>query len=109
MTDPIAATTTQTILGANGVIARELSRCLCESAQRIRQVSRNPRRINEGAASHRSGSARHRAPLQKRYPGGAERDGQIVGQGTPDPQFLRQVENSFRAHKLRDLDRRNIQ
>lgn len=48
MTDPIAATTTQTILGANGVIARELSRCLCESAQRIRQVSRNPRRINEG-------------------------------------------------------------
>lgn len=36
----------QTILGANGVIARELSRALSRSADPIRQVSRNPRRVN---------------------------------------------------------------
>ena len=35
-----------TILGANGVIARELSRSLSTSVDRIRQVSRNPRRVN---------------------------------------------------------------
>ena len=36
----------QTILGANGVIARELSRALAESTSDIRQVSRNPRKVN---------------------------------------------------------------
>ena len=36
----------QTILGANGVIARELSRALAESTDRIRQVSRNPQQVN---------------------------------------------------------------
>ena len=36
----------RTILGANGVIARELSRALSRSAGPIRQVSRNPRRVN---------------------------------------------------------------
>jgi nucleoside-diphosphate-sugar epimerase len=36
----------QTILGANGVIARELSRALAESRDPIRQVSRTPQRIN---------------------------------------------------------------
>lgn len=36
----------QTILGANGVIAQELSRALAASGDRIRQVSRNPRRVN---------------------------------------------------------------
>jgi nucleoside-diphosphate-sugar epimerase len=36
----------QTILGANGVIARELSRALSVSTDRIRQVSRSPRRVN---------------------------------------------------------------
>jgi nucleoside-diphosphate-sugar epimerase len=36
----------QTILGANGVIARELSRALAGSTDRIRQVSRHPRRVN---------------------------------------------------------------
>ena len=35
----------QTILGANGVIARELSRAL-EGTDRIRQVSRHPQRVN---------------------------------------------------------------
>lgn len=35
-----------TILGANGVIAQELSRALAEFKQDIRQVSRNPRKIN---------------------------------------------------------------
>ena len=35
-----------TILGANGVIARELSRALSGSTDRIRQVSRAPRRVN---------------------------------------------------------------
>ena len=36
----------QTILGANGVIARELSRQLFGSTGRIRQVSRSPQRVN---------------------------------------------------------------
>ena len=36
-----------TILGANGIIARELSRALAKSSQPVRQVSRNPHRINE--------------------------------------------------------------
>lgn len=36
----------QTILGANGVIARELSRALSASTSRIRQVSRSPQRVN---------------------------------------------------------------
>ena len=36
----------QTILGANGVIARELSRALAQSGAKLRQVSRNPRRVN---------------------------------------------------------------
>lgn len=36
----------QTILGANGVIARELSRSLSSSTDRIRRVSRNPHRVN---------------------------------------------------------------
>lgn len=35
-----------TILGANGVIAQELSRALASSAPGIRQVSRNPQRVN---------------------------------------------------------------
>jgi nucleoside-diphosphate-sugar epimerase len=36
----------QTILGANGVIGRELSRHLSEYSSRIRQVSRSPKRVN---------------------------------------------------------------
>jgi len=36
----------QTILGANGVIARELSKALASSTERIRQVGRNPQRVN---------------------------------------------------------------
>lgn len=36
----------QTILGANGVIAQELSRALASACPAIRQVSRNPRRVN---------------------------------------------------------------
>jgi nucleoside-diphosphate-sugar epimerase len=36
----------QTILGANGVIGRELSRRLPEYSDRIRQVSRSPKRVN---------------------------------------------------------------
>jgi len=36
----------QTILGANGVIARELSKALVSSTERIRQVGRNPQRVN---------------------------------------------------------------
>lgn len=35
-----------TILGANGVIARELSTALRATTSRIRQVSRNPRKVN---------------------------------------------------------------
>lgn len=35
-----------TILGANGVIARELSSALASSGARIRQVSRHPRKVN---------------------------------------------------------------
>lgn len=35
-----------TILGANGTIGRELSRCLAETGKRIRQVSRTPQRVN---------------------------------------------------------------
>ncbi|HEY0876863.1 MAG TPA: NAD-dependent epimerase/dehydratase family protein [Zeimonas sp.] len=38
----------QTILGANGVIAQELSRSLSRTTDRIRQVSRTPRRVNAG-------------------------------------------------------------
>jgi nucleoside-diphosphate-sugar epimerase len=38
----------QTILGANGIIARELSRALAASSLPIRQVSRSPRRMNPG-------------------------------------------------------------
>lgn len=36
----------QTILGANGVIARELSRILPAHTDRVRQVSRNPSKVN---------------------------------------------------------------
>ena len=36
----------QTILGANGVIGRELSRHLSAYPDRIRQVSRTPRRVH---------------------------------------------------------------
>ena len=36
----------QTILGANGVIAQELSRALAPRTPRIRQVSRHPARVN---------------------------------------------------------------
>ncbi|HEU0203130.1 MAG TPA: NAD-dependent epimerase/dehydratase family protein [Burkholderiaceae bacterium] len=36
----------QTILGANGVIAHELARTLRQSTERIRLVSRHPRRVN---------------------------------------------------------------
>jgi len=36
----------QTILGANGIIARELSRALAAFTSDIRQVSRNPRKVN---------------------------------------------------------------
>ena len=36
-----------TVLGANGVIAQELSKALVSSSTRIRQVSRNPRRVNQ--------------------------------------------------------------
>lgn len=35
-----------TILGANGVVAHELSRALVASSPAIRQVSRNPRKVN---------------------------------------------------------------
>jgi nucleoside-diphosphate-sugar epimerase len=35
-----------TILGANGVIGRELSLSLASSTRKIRQVSRNPRKVN---------------------------------------------------------------
>lgn len=38
----------QTLLGANGVIARELSRALAVRTPRIRQVSRQPARVNPG-------------------------------------------------------------
>lgn len=37
-----------TLLGANGVIAQELSRALVSSSPAIRQVSRNPRKVNPG-------------------------------------------------------------
>jgi len=36
----------QTVLGANGVIGRDLSRHLPEYSDRIRQVSRSPKRVN---------------------------------------------------------------
>ena len=36
----------QTILGANGVIGRELSRHLSAYTDRIRQVGRTPRRVH---------------------------------------------------------------
>lgn len=35
-----------TVLGANGVIGRELSRALARPGRRIRQVSRSPRKVN---------------------------------------------------------------
>ncbi|MDX1252085.1 MAG: NAD-dependent epimerase/dehydratase family protein [Gammaproteobacteria bacterium] len=38
--------TMHTILGANGAIARELSRALASFSSNIRQVSRNPRKVN---------------------------------------------------------------
>lgn len=38
----------QTILGANGTIARELSYQLLSYTDKIRQVSRNPRAVNPG-------------------------------------------------------------
>jgi len=37
-----------TILGANGTIARELSKALASSTTAIRQVSRHPRKVNPG-------------------------------------------------------------
>src|SRR5437879_5929211 len=37
----------QTILGANGVIARELSKNLINYKRDIRQVSRNPKKVND--------------------------------------------------------------
>jgi nucleoside-diphosphate-sugar epimerase len=40
--------TMHTILGANGTIARDLSRELVSSTTDIRQVSRNPRKVNPG-------------------------------------------------------------
>ena len=36
-----------TILGANGIIAQELTRALAEHVSSIRQVSRNPQRVNQ--------------------------------------------------------------
>ena len=41
-----SGTAMQTILGAGGVIGRELSRCLPEWTERIRQVGRIPARVN---------------------------------------------------------------
>ncbi|MCY7305602.1 MAG: NAD(P)H-binding protein, partial [Rhodoferax sp.] len=38
----------QTILGANGIIARELSQALAAYTSDIRQVSRHPRKVNAG-------------------------------------------------------------
>lgn len=40
------ATAVQTVLGANGVIGRELSRVLRSMGHRVRQVSRHPRQVN---------------------------------------------------------------
>jgi nucleoside-diphosphate-sugar epimerase len=37
-----------TVLGANGVIGRELSRVLGAEGEQVRQVSRTPRRVNDG-------------------------------------------------------------
>jgi nucleoside-diphosphate-sugar epimerase len=37
-----------TILGANGVIGRELSRALAAKNEKVRQVSRNPKAVNAG-------------------------------------------------------------
>lgn len=42
----VARDTVQTILGANGVIGRELSRHLSQLSHRVRQVSRSPKRVN---------------------------------------------------------------
>ena len=39
--------TMQTILGANGVIAQELSKHLPRYTNRVRQVSRNPKKVND--------------------------------------------------------------
>lgn len=44
----------QTILGANGVIGRELSRALSASTHRIRQVSRRPGRVNPADETFRA-------------------------------------------------------
>lgn len=46
MADRRDVDTRQTILGANGVIGRELSRHLASFTQQIRQVSRSPRRVH---------------------------------------------------------------
>ena len=37
----------QTILGANGVIGRELSKNLTQYTKEIKQVSRNPKKVND--------------------------------------------------------------
>src|SRR5687768_18111935 len=37
----------QTILGANGIIAQELSKYLPGHIKQVRQVSRNPKKVNE--------------------------------------------------------------
>lgn len=50
MPGPGAAT--QTILGANGVIGRELSRALAEAALPVRQVGRTPRRVSPDDELH---------------------------------------------------------
>ena len=42
----------QTILGANGVIGREVSRALLQYTDRIRQVSRSPAAVNPGDELH---------------------------------------------------------
>lgn len=36
----------QTILGANGVIGNELSKLLPQYTDKVRQVSRNPKKVN---------------------------------------------------------------
>lgn len=38
----------QTILGSGGIIGQEASFCLSEFTDKIRQVSRNPKKVNEG-------------------------------------------------------------
>lgn len=46
------ATSLHTILGANGVIGRELSRALAATGHRVRQVSRHPQPVQAGDALH---------------------------------------------------------